>query len=79
MFDGIDLYSDTVTKPCTAMREAMINAEVGDDQKGEDPTTRKLEQTIAALLERALHFFCLLLPWQMKLLSCCTVNAEKNY
>lgn len=57
MFDGIDLYSDTVTKPCTAMREAMINAEVGDDQKGEDPTTRKLEQTIAALLGKSAALF----------------------
>ncbi|MEZ4573264.1 MAG: beta-eliminating lyase-related protein [Thermomicrobiales bacterium] len=34
----IDLYSDTKTKPTPGMREAIANAEVGDAQKGEDPT-----------------------------------------
>jgi len=33
----IDLRSDTVTKPTPAMREAMAQAEVGDDVYGEDP------------------------------------------
>ncbi len=43
----IDLRSDTVTKPSQAMLTAMINAEVGDDVYGEDPTVRFLESMIA--------------------------------
>ena len=46
----IDLRSDTVTKPTDAMRGAMASAEVGDDVFGEDPTVRRLEETVAALL-----------------------------
>lgn len=42
-----DFRSDTVTKPTAAMRQAMINAEVGDDVWGEDPTVIQLEQTLA--------------------------------
>jgi threonine aldolase len=38
-----DLRSDTVTKPSRAMRDAMANAEVGDDMSGEDPTVNRLE------------------------------------
>lgn len=34
----VDLRSDTVTKPGPEMRQAMAQAEVGDDVKGEDPT-----------------------------------------
>ena len=34
----VDLRSDTVTKPSQAMRQAMANAEVGDDVYREDPT-----------------------------------------
>jgi len=36
----IDLRSDTVTKPCDRMREAIANAQVGDDVFGEDPTVK---------------------------------------
>ncbi|MEX0785459.1 MAG: low-specificity L-threonine aldolase [Dehalococcoidia bacterium] len=43
----IDLRSDTVTHPTPAMREAMANAEVGDDVFGEDPTVRRLEEMAA--------------------------------
>ena len=46
----IDLRSDTVTRPTTAMRAAMAAADVGDDVYGEDPSVRKLEQDVAALL-----------------------------
>lgn len=46
----IDLRSDTVTQPTQAMREAMANAVVGDDQYGEDPTVRELEQLAAKML-----------------------------
>jgi threonine aldolase len=54
----IDLRSDTVTKPTPGMREAMANAEVGDDERDGDPTTRKLEAKVAELLgkEAALFF-----------------------
>lgn len=50
MFKGIDLFSDTLTKPSAAMKAAMMAAEVGDEQKGEDPTTQQLEEMIAAML-----------------------------
>ncbi|MFQ5594063.1 MAG: low-specificity L-threonine aldolase [Anaerolineae bacterium] len=43
----IDLRSDTVTLPTSRMRQAMANAEVGDDVYGEDPTVNRLE-TMAA-------------------------------
>jgi threonine aldolase len=48
----IDLRSDTVTRPSRAMREAMANAEVGDDVYGDDPTVNRLE----ALAARRLGF-----------------------
>ncbi|MGA7160480.1 MAG: GntG family PLP-dependent aldolase [Bacteroidota bacterium] len=53
----IDLRSDTVTKPSAAMRQAMANAEVGDDVFGEDPTVVALQEKVAALLgkEKALY------------------------
>ncbi|NII41879.1 threonine aldolase [Curtobacterium flaccumfaciens] len=43
----IDLRSDTVTRPTSAMRRAMAEAEVGDDVFGEDPETTLLEQEVA--------------------------------
>jgi len=46
----VDLRSDTVTRPTAAMRRAMADAEVGDDVYGEDPTVRKLEERVSALL-----------------------------
>lgn len=46
----IDLRSDTVTRPTPAMRQAMANAEVGDDVLGDDPTVRALEERAADLL-----------------------------
>ena len=54
----IDLRSDTVTTPSPAMRRAMAEAEVGDDQLDGDPTTRRLEARVAELLgkEAALFF-----------------------
>jgi threonine aldolase len=50
--DLIDLRSDTVTRPTPGMRAAMAAAEVGDDQYGEDPTTNRLQDRIAALLDK---------------------------
>ncbi|RMX01217.1 low-specificity L-threonine aldolase [Legionella jordanis] len=43
----IDYRSDTMTKPSQGMLQAMIQAEVGDDVWGEDPTVRKLEELLA--------------------------------
>jgi threonine aldolase len=42
-FIMIDFRSDTVTRPCLKMREAMSQAEVGDDVYGDDPTVNELE------------------------------------
>ncbi len=52
----IDLRSDTVTRPDREMLEAMMNAEVGDDVYGEDPTINRLEEYVASMLgkERAI-------------------------
>lgn len=54
------LTSDTETKPTYAMRQAIANAEVGDEQKGEDPTVNLLLERVADLLgkEAALFFAC---------------------
>lgn len=54
----IPLSSDTETKPTPAMRQAIANAEVGDEQKGEDPTVNALQDRVAKLLgkEAALWF-----------------------
>lgn len=47
---NVDLRSDTVTLPTPAMRQAMYQAEVGDDVYGEDPTVQKLENFGAQLM-----------------------------
>ena len=46
----IDLRSDTVTRPTTAMKQAMVAAEVGDDVMGEDPTVNRLEAMVPEML-----------------------------
>ncbi|MDZ7591246.1 MAG: low-specificity L-threonine aldolase [Rubrivivax sp.] len=46
----IDLRSDTVTRPTSAMRAAMAAADVGDDVYGDDPTVNALQQRIATML-----------------------------
>ena len=53
----IDLRSDTVTKPTPEMRQAMANAEVGDDVMGEDPTVNALEANIAQRLGKQAALF----------------------
>ncbi len=53
----IDLRSDTVTRPTAAMRQAMANAEVGDDVFGEDPTVNRLEAVAAARLGKEAALF----------------------
>ena len=53
----IDLRSDTVTRPTEGMRRAMVEAPLGDDVFGEDPTVNRLEEYVAGLLgkEAALY------------------------
>lgn len=53
----IDIRSDTVTKPTPAMRRAMAEAEVGDDVLDGDPTVRRLEERVAALLGKEAGLF----------------------
>ncbi|MEP9316662.1 low-specificity L-threonine aldolase [Pseudomonas sp. LABIM340] len=53
----IDLRSDTVTLPTAGMREAMAQAELGDDVYGEDPTVNRLEATLAERLGFAAALF----------------------
>jgi threonine aldolase len=48
----IDLRSDTITRPSHSMREYMMQAEVGDDVFGEDPTVNRLQNKIANLLSK---------------------------
>jgi len=45
----VDLRSDTVTRPTSGMRQAMLHAEVGDDVFGDDPTVNALQDRIAAM------------------------------
>ena len=53
----IDLSSDTATKPSAGMREAIRTAEVGDEQKGEDPTVNRLLQMVAELMGKEAALF----------------------
>jgi threonine aldolase len=46
----VDLYSDTQTRPTAGMRRAIAGAEVGDEQRGEDPTVNALQERVAGLL-----------------------------
>ena len=55
----IDLYSDTLTRPTPAMRQAIFEAEVGDDMTGNDPTVNRLEARVAELFgKEAAVFAC---------------------
>jgi threonine aldolase len=53
----IALASDTETKPSLAMREAIAQAEVGDEQKGEDPSVNRLVERVADLLGKEAALF----------------------
>jgi threonine aldolase len=53
----IDLRSDTVTRPSPAMRQAMAEAEVGDDVYGEDPSVNRLQETAARLVGKQAALF----------------------
>ncbi|MEJ2211959.1 MAG: low-specificity L-threonine aldolase [Anaerolineae bacterium] len=53
----VDLRSDTVTLPTPAMRQAMLQAELGDDVYGEDPTVNRLEAMAAERLGKEAAVF----------------------
>jgi threonine aldolase len=53
----VDLYSDTVTRPTPGMRRAMADADVGDEQLGEDPTVLRLQDRVAELLGKEAALF----------------------
>jgi threonine aldolase len=53
----VNLYSDTQTKPTEGMRRAIAAAEVGDEQRGEDPTTNALQERVAELLGQEAGLF----------------------
>ena len=58
MADGaVNLLSDTQTKPTAAMRAAIAAAEVGDEQRGEDPTVNALQARVAELLGQEAALF----------------------
>jgi threonine aldolase len=54
----IDLRSDTVTKPTTGMLNAMMQASVGDDVLGDDPTVKELESVMAERFGTERALFC---------------------
>ncbi len=54
---AVDLYSDTQTRPTAAMRRAIADAEVGDEQRGEDPTVNRLQERVAELLGKEAALF----------------------
>ena len=55
--DAVNLFSDTQTRPSWAMRKAMADAEVGDEQRFLDPTTLELEARVAELLGQEAALF----------------------
>jgi threonine aldolase len=54
----VDLRSDTVTQPSFEMKQAMLNAPLGDDVFAEDPTVIKLEQKLATMFGMEAGLFC---------------------
>jgi threonine aldolase len=53
----INLYSDTQTRPTDDMRRAIATADVGDEQRGQDPTTLRLQERVAELLGQEAGLF----------------------
>ena len=53
----VNLYSDTQTRPSPAMKDAMMRADVGDEQHGDDPTVHALCDRMAALLGKEAAVF----------------------
>ena len=67
----INLFSDTQTLPSEGMRAAIASANVGDEQRFEDPTTLALEERVAELLGHEAAVFlpsgtmCNLIAWRL--------------
>jgi threonine aldolase len=53
----VNLFSDTQTRPSAAMKDAMMSAEVGDEQNGDDPTTQSLCDRMADLMGKEAAVF----------------------
>jgi threonine aldolase len=53
----VNLFSDTQTRPSAAMKDAMMQAEVGDEQNGDDPTVAALCDRMAALTGKQAGMF----------------------
>ncbi|MDF1793346.1 MAG: GntG family PLP-dependent aldolase [Thalassobaculaceae bacterium] len=53
----VNLHSDTATRPTPGMRKAIAEAEVGDEQAGEDPTAIRLQEKVAELLGKEAAVF----------------------
>ena len=62
----IDLRSDTVTKPDKNIIEEALQAKLGDDEYGEDPTVNNLQEKCAELLGLKVAFLFLLDLWEIK-------------
>ncbi len=62
----VDLRSDTLTQPTPEMRRAIADAEVGDEQKREDPTVIALEERAAELLGHEEAVFLRLPRWRTR-------------
>src|SRR4051794_26927700 len=55
--DTVNLFSDTQTRPTAAMRQAIAHAEVGDEQRFDDPTVNALQDRVAMLLGKEAALF----------------------
>jgi threonine aldolase len=70
---GSNFLSDTQTRPTEAMREAMMTADVGDEQRGADPTVHRLEERVATLMGKEAALFlptgtmCNAVSWRVHL------------
>lgn len=54
---AVDLFSDTMTRPSPGMRQAIGDAEVGDEQRGEDATVNLLQELVAEMLGKEAALF----------------------
>ena len=75
----IDLRSDTVTRPSQDMREAMAQAQVGDDVFGDDPTINALQQRVANMLGKEASLFVPLLQQATKGLLFLSSLPQKTF
>ncbi|XP_076750243.1 uncharacterized protein LOC143423063 [Xylocopa sonorina] len=77
----VDLRSDTLTKPTKKMREAMFNAEVGDDVFHEDLTVKKLEEIAAKMvgMEAALFVCSGTMGNLVAIMTHCDVRGSEAY